>query len=215
MTELYNFLRLLKQNNNREWFNDNKDKYLESKKLFEDFVAQVIFGISKFDSSIASVQVKESIFRIYRDVRFSHDKSPYKTHFGAFMAKGGKTSSRGGYYVHFEPDTSLLSGGIWRPEPVHLKAIHRDIYNNPEEFIEIVENPKLTKFFIHDNEKTKKVPQQYPKDSIVSEWLKNKSYTPVCYVSEDFFEGNDAVERTVERLKLLEPLNHFINFTIT
>jgi len=214
MKEIYIFLKQLKLNNNREWFLENKDNYLKSKKLFEDFLEKVIAGISKFDKSIAGVQTKESIFRIYRDVRFSHDKSPYKTHFGAFIVKGGKTYPRGGYYVHIEPDNSLLAGGIWNTTPPILKTLRQEIYDNAEEFLEIVENPELTKYYIHDDEKLKKTPPQFPADLPVSEWLKNKRFTPFYNVSDNFFTSDDAVDNTCEKLKLLYPLNCFVNYAL-
>ena len=214
MEDLLFFLKELKLNNNREWFNDNKTRYLKVKAIFEDFIQNIIYGIVRFDSSIASIQVKDCIFRIYRDTRFSHDKTPYKTHTGAFIVKGGKTNPRGGYYVHIEPGSSLLSGGIWCPSPEILKALRSDIYYNAEEFLEIMGNPELTKHYIYDDEKLTKVPPSFPSDSPVSEWLKNKRFCPVSYVSDDFFTGNDAAERCVERLKLLYPLNSFINNSV-
>ena len=212
MIELINFLKALKQNNNREWFQDNKDKYLSAKSFFEDFIEKIIQGISAFDIDIAGIKTKECIFRIYRDTRFAHDKTPYKTHFGAFMVKGGKTNPRGGYYVHIEPDNALLSGGIWCTTPAILKSLRNEIFNNAEEFLAIVENPELTRFYVHEDAKLKKVPPPFPSDKPVSEWLKNKHFTPVSYVPVEFFTNNDAVEKTVERLKLLYPLNRFINY---
>ena len=215
MVELINFLKDLKQNNNREWFHANKDRFLSAKSVFEDFIDKIIPEIGKFDAEIKGVLSKDSIFRIYRDTRFSHDKTPYKTHFGAFLVKGGKTNPRGGYYVHIDPDNSLLSGGVWCPTPAILKSLRHEIYNNSEEFLKIVENPELTRFFVHEDERLKKVPPTFPSDSPVAEWLKNKHFTPVCYVSTDFFISNKAVEQTVERLKLLYPLNCFINYSIS
>lgn len=214
MDELFQFLKDLKQNNNREWFNDNKERYLKSKSVYEDLVQKIIYGICRFDASIGNVEVKESIFRIYRDTRFAHDKTPYKTHFGAFIVKGGKTNPRGGYYIHVEPEGSLLSGGIWCPSPAMLKALRSDIYNNSEEFLEIVENKELKRHYIYDDEKLTKVPPSFSGNSPVSEWLKNKRFCPVCYVSDDFFLDKNVVEKSIERLKLLYPLNCFINHTI-
>ncbi|MCL2073848.1 MAG: DUF2461 domain-containing protein [Marinilabiliaceae bacterium] len=215
MNEIINFLKELEQNNNREWFNSNKDRYLNVKSMFEDFIEQVIQGLATFDKDLSIVSTKESIFRIHRDTRFSHDKTPYKTHLGAFMAKGGKTNPRGGYYVHIQPNNSLLSGGIWCPTPAILKSLRQEIYNNADEFLSIVENPDLTHYYQHDDEKLKKVPPTFPSDSPVSEWLKNKRFTPVCYVPEQIFSSSDAVQQTVERLKLLYPLNSFINYSLS
>ena len=211
MEELLQFFKDLKQNNNREWFNDNKERYLRVKGVYEDFVQKIIYGIVRFDSSITNVQVKDCVFRIYRDTRFAHDKTPYKTHSGAFIVKGGKTNPRGGYYVHIEPGASFFSGGIWCPSPAILKALRNDIYYNAEEFLEIMGNKELTSHFIYDDEKLIKVPPPFPSDLPISEWLKNKRFCPVSYVSDVFFTEKDAVEKSVERLKLLYPLNCFIN----
>ena len=214
MEEVLKFLADLKQNNSRDWFNENKQRYLDVKFVVEDFVNKAILKIVKFDASVAEVEAKDSIFRIYRDTRFAHDKTPYKTHIGAFIVKGKKNEPRGGYYIHIEPGASLLSGGVWCPTPALLKSLRQDIFDNAEEFLKIVENPELKRYFKYEDEKLKKVPPPFPSDSPVSEWLKNKHYCPVCFVPDDFFTGNDALERTVERLKLLYPLNRFLNYTI-
>jgi len=214
MEDIYQFFKELKPNNNREWFQNNKERFLYAKDVFEDFIQKIIIEISKFDPTISGVQVKESVFRIYRDVRFSHDKTPYKTHFGAFIVKGGKTNPRGGYYVHIEPGNSLLAGGIWNPSPALLKALRQDIYENAEEYLDIVENPELKRYYIYDDEKLAKVPTQFPSNLPISEWLKNKRFTLAAYFSDDLFKGEDAVEKIAELLKLLYPLNRFLNHTV-
>jgi len=214
MKELFRFLKELDENNNREWFNANKDRYLLAKATYESFVDGIISGLSVFDKEITGVLVKDSVFRIYRDVRFSPDKSPYKTHMGAFIARGGKNSARGGYYVHFEPDHSLFAGGIWCPDAPLLKVLRQDIFDNIDEFKSIIEDPKFARYFTMDGEKLKKVPAPFPKDSPASEWVKYKSYTPVCLVPDDFFFGADATKKCLDRLKLLLPLNKFLNFTV-
>ena len=109
------FLTLIKENNNREWFHENKALYNQAKNDFEVFVNLAINEISKFDKSIVSVDAKDCIFRIFRDVRFSKSKMPYKANFGAFIIKGGKKSPMAGYYIHVEPGNSFLAGGIYMP----------------------------------------------------------------------------------------------------
>jgi uncharacterized protein (TIGR02453 family) len=214
MEQLFLFLKQLEENNNREWFQENKNRYLVAKKTYEDFIGEIIQGISSFDPEIAGVQVKDTVFRIYRDVRFSHDKQPYKTHMGAFIAKGGKMSARGGYYVHIQPGQSLFAGGIWCPDAALLKALRQDIYDNIEEFKSIIENASFARYFTMDGEKLKKAPSPFPKDSPYAEWVKYKSYTPVNYISDDFFYGDDAVTKSIDRLKLLLPLNRFLNYSV-
>ena len=126
--EIMQFLTELKQNNNREWFQANKNRYDSLRKGFIDEVQQLINRIALFDPEIAGLEAKDCLFRIYRDIRFSPDKTPYKIHFAAYMAScGGRGSERGGYYIHLEPGGCLLSGGIWCPPPALLKALRKDI----------------------------------------------------------------------------------------
>lgn len=214
MKQLFLFLKQLEENNNREWFQENKNRYLAAKKTYEDFIGEIIQGISSFDTDIAGVQVKDTVFRIYRDVRFSHDKQPYKTHMGAFIARGGKMNPRGGYYVHIQPGQSLFAGGIWCPDATLLKALRQDVFDNIEEFKSIIEDPAFARYYAMDGDKLKKVPAPFPKDSPHAEWVKFKSYTAVSYVTDDLFYEIDAVKRCVERLKLLMPLNRFLNYTV-
>jgi len=214
MKELFRFLKELDQNNNREWFNANKEWYLKSKATYESFVGEIINGLSSFDPEIAGVQVKDSVFRIYRDVRFSTDKSPYKTHMGAFIARGGKMSARGGYYVHIEPGGSLFAGGIWCPDATLLKALRQDIFANVDEFTALLNDPEFSRHFSMDGEKLKKVPAPFPKDDPASEWVKYKSYTPVNMVPDEFYFNGDPVKKSLERLRLLLPFNKFLNFTV-
>lgn len=133
------FLTELVANNNREWFAENKGKYELALNQFTEIVNTLIAQIGEFDASIRGMQAKDCIFRIYRDVRFSHDKSPYKNHFGAYIsANGGRKSERAGYYIHFEPNASLLAGGLYCPTPPVLKAIRQSVFDNIEEYKEIV-----------------------------------------------------------------------------
>ena len=118
MKEIYDFLRELRENNDREWFNAHKKRYVELKAWFDEWVGKLIEKTAGFDEEIEGLNVKDCVYRIYRDVRFSPDKSPYKTHFAAYLASpGGRNSQRAGYYVHLEPDGSLLAGGLYCPEP--------------------------------------------------------------------------------------------------
>ena len=116
-TSTLKFLKDLKKNNNKPWFEKHKSAYLEAKEDVEHFAEKVIEGLSKIDPDIAALQPKDCTFRIYRDVRFSRDKSPYKTNMGAYLSKGGKKSPLAGYYVHFEPGRCFAAGGLWMPMP--------------------------------------------------------------------------------------------------
>lgn len=214
MREIYRFLEELKQNNNREWFNANKDWYLAVKAEHEAFVNRLIPALAKVDPEIDGLTAKDCIYRIYRDVRFSPNKEPYKTHIGAYMVKGGKKSPRAGYYVHIEPGNSLLSGGIWCPEPSLLKALRKDVYDNIDEFTGIVRDKKFQKYYTLDGEKLKTVPQPFPKDFPEGEMLKYKSYTVTNNIPDTFLERVDAIEQIVERFALMQPFNRFLNYTV-
>ena len=214
MREIYRFLEELKQNNNREWFNANKDWYLAVKAEHEAFVNRLIPALAKVDPEIDGLTAKDCIYRIYRDVRFSPNKEPYKTHIGAYMVKGGKKSPRAGYYVHIEPGNSLLSGGIWYPEPSLLKALRKDVYDNIDEFTGIVRDKKFQKYYTLDGEKLKTVPQPFPKDFPEGEMLKYKSYTVTNNIPDTFLERVDAIEQIVERFALMQPFNRFLNYTV-
>ncbi len=153
------FASQLKKNNNREWFQENKEWYNQVRNEFEQLVDDLIQKISEFDGEINNLSSKECIFRIYRDVRFSYDKTPYKTYFGAYIASGGgRKSPRGGYYLHLEPDSAFVSTGIWSPEPVVLKALRQSIYDNIDELNEIRSNPGFSRYYknFHEDDKLKK-----------------------------------------------------------
>lgn len=138
------YLRELRDNNNREWFAENKARYQELKAGFEELVDELIGRIAVWDGEVKNLTARDCVYRIYRDVRFSPDKSPYKTHFGAYICGfRGKNSGRCGYYFHLEPDGCLLGGGCYCPAPPLLKRIRQDIYDNIEEFTAIIRNPEF------------------------------------------------------------------------
>lgn len=214
MQEIYRFLKELQQNNNREWFHANKEWYLAVKAEHEAFINRLIPALAAVVPDVEGLDAKNCIFRIYRDTRFSSNKEPYKTHIGAFMVKGGRMSPRGGYYVHLEPGNSLFGGGIWGPEPLLLKALRQDVYDNVDEFTGIIRDKEFAKYYTLEGEKLKKIPPMFPKDFPEGELLKYKAYTVSNPVPDSFFEGDDVIERVVERLKLMQPFNQFLNYTV-
>jgi len=121
-TSTLKFLKDLKKNNNKTWFEKNKSVYLDAKEDAEQLVVQLIEGLGKVDPDVKSLQAKDCTYRIYRDVRFSSDKTPYKVHMGAFLNKGGKKAPTAGYYFHMQPGgNSMAGGGLWMPMPAELK----------------------------------------------------------------------------------------------
>jgi len=145
--DIFNFLRKLKKNNNREWFAKNKPTFVEAKTAFEGVVEKLITEVSKFEPTLKTLTPKETVFRIYRDVRFSKDKTPYKAHFGVFLAPGGRKSIYSGYYIHVEDNNSFMGGGVWCPQPDTLKAIRTDIYNFTDDFKKIINNPTFKEYY--------------------------------------------------------------------
>jgi uncharacterized protein (TIGR02453 family) len=213
---ILSFLAELNNNNNREWFNENKGKYQLALKDFEQMVNYLIAHISEFDKEIAGTQAKDCIFRIYRDVRFSHDKSPYKNHFGAYIcAGGGRKSERAGYYIHFELGSCMFGGGIYCPQPKILNALRQAVYDNIEEFKEIVEEKNFADTFVDDMpDKLKSMPKGFPKDFPDGKYLKNKHYVYSHYVKDEFFLSDNCMEKIVEVFKTLQPINRFLNYTV-
>jgi uncharacterized protein (TIGR02453 family) len=216
MKEHFEFLKELRENNNREWFKENKSRYDALYKKFIGIVQQLIAEIAVFDVEIAGLDAGSCVYRIYRDIRFSPDKTPYKTHFGAYMTGyGGRTSSYGGYYLHIEPDNSFVSGGVWCPTPVMLKKLRRDIYDNMEEFIEILENEKFKEVYGElEGEMLKRMPDGFPCDCPYGEILKHKCFVVSSMKPNTFFFQEDWQGKVAEDFRILYPFNRFLNYTI-
>ena len=216
MRDLFNYLRELRENNDREWFKTNKGRYDVLHKEHIGIVQQLIDRMAAFDPEIAGLDAKSCIYRIYRDIRFSNDKTPYKTHFGAYMTGyGGRTSPYGGYYLHIEPDNSFVSGGVWCPEPKMLKQLRRDIYNNIEEFTGILENEKFRQTFGElEGEKLQRMPDGFPKDCPYESILKQKSFVVSSLKSEEFFYSERWMDEVTDDFKMLFPFNRFLNYTM-
>ena len=215
MEKAIEFLKALKQNNDREWFNSNKVWYQESRDVFIQFVELLIAGLKKFDSSIGTLESKDCIFRIYRDVRFSPNKDPYKTNFGAYIAKGGRKGIYAGYYFHLDAEESFLSGGIYMADPDIMKQIREDIELYSDEFLAIVNDKKFAKTFsFFENEKLSRVPQGFDKNSPMAEYLKFKHITPYRTLTEKEICKPNLLDLALDTYKTLKPLNDFLNRSV-
>ena len=212
---ILDFLHELKENNNREWFTKNKDHFIKVKQDFELLIEILIREISKFDKDIGALQAKDCIFRIYRDVRFSKDKSPYKTNFGAFMVPGGKKSGHAGYYIHIDPEACFLAGGVHLPTSDILKKIRLSIYDNIDEFKNILQEPAFVKNYGEINgDKLKTAPKGFPKEFPDIDLLKFKSYTVVKKISKAKLINDDFLITAAKTFKVLYPYNQFLNHAI-
>ena len=215
-TELFDFLKELKANNDREWFKKHKKRYDRLHALHIKEVQELIERIAAFDPEIAGLDAKHCIYRIYRDIRFSLDKTPYKTHFGAYMTgHGGRTGFYAGYYLHLEPDNSFLSGGCWQPPPALLKKLRHDIYTNMGEFLEIIENKDFKHTYSElEGEQLKRMPEGFPADSPYANILKHKDFVVSAMKPDMFFNTDSWKDAVIEDFKKLYSFNRFLNYTI-
>lgn len=213
--EIIQFLKELSANNNREWFQANKDRFDVLHKAFLEEVQLLINRIALFDPQVAGLEAKDCQFRIYRDLRFSPDKTPYKIHFAAYMAQGGRSSERAGYYIHLEPGACMLSGGVWCPPPKLLKMLRQDIYDHIDEFVGIIEKPSFKKTYpVMEGEVLKRMPAGYPADFKYDEIMKHKDFCFSSMKPDEFFMQPDWVDQAVKCFEELLPLNNFLNYTV-
>lgn len=211
MKEILDFISELKENNNREWFEANKKRYLQVKSRHEDFVQKVLDGIARFDPAYGNLNAKDCVFRIYRDVRFSPNKDPYKTHIGAYLSPGGRKSQKPGFYVHLEPGNCFAGGGVYMPPPDVLKKIRNEIYFNFDEFKEILEEKNFKKNFsgLYEDKLTRP-PKDFDPNHPGIEYLKYKSYFVDKEIPEKVVLSDKFVPTVVETLKVAQPLNKFL-----
>lgn len=209
LDRVLSFLKKLAKNNDREWFDTHKDEYLACREVFEKFVQEVMDGILKFDKKIdPDTTAKSSIFRIYRDVRFSRDKTPYKTHFAASMNPGGRKSEEAGYYLHIQPGNCFAAGGVWMPPPGMLQAIRQEIDYNGARLDKIMKAADFKKYFagLDEEDKMKTAPKGYDKDHPRIESLKNRHFL----VSHTFKDKEISPKKCIEVFKAMHPLMEFL-----
>lgn len=212
MKQIISFLTDLKLNNNRDWFNENKLRYEEAKETLLTFVGKLIPEIKKFDDSLGDVMPKDTLFRIYRDIRFSNDKTPYKENMGAFIANGGKKSIHAGYYIHIEPRKSFLGGGSYCPPKEILQKIRSEIYYHPEEYISIIEENNFKKYFNEIwGDKLSRPPKGFDPNFKYIDFLKNKSYVASNEVDDEKLDFDILLDHSIKVFRSLFQLNQFIN----
>lgn len=209
---VFSFLKDLCINNNRDWFDQNRNRYKEVKTHFEFFVSDLILEIEKFDSSIKGVTPKESIFRIFRDTRFSHDKTPYKTNMGAYIVPGGRKSMNAGYYFHLEPDNSFIAGGIYMPPSDKLLKIRERIFNETQAYKNIIYQPDFIKQFGKiDGDKLKANPRGFSKDFQDMELIKLKSYNVSVQLGDEAVQDANVLQYSLDIFKQMYAFNRFLN----
>ncbi|MDD4820035.1 MAG: DUF2461 domain-containing protein [Flavobacteriales bacterium] len=215
LKDTLHFLKEIQYNNNREWFNDNKQLYTSAKEEFDAFVEKLIPEVQQIDPSIGHVEVKDCTYRIYRDTRFSPNKTPYKTHMGAYINRRGKKSPYAGYYVHISPaEGSLWGGGLYCPDKDILRAIRWDIYDNIDEFLGLKKDMEKAGYSFSKDDMLKKNPLGFPKEWEQADLLRYKHYDMLRSIPDEVLYGNDLMSQTVKAFEGIVGLNRFFNFTI-
>lgn len=212
INEINLFFSELNHNNNREWFHKDKGRYEKIKLEFLIFLKDVIAQVSKFDKLVAAIEPKECLFRINRDVRFSNDKSPYKTHIGAFISKTGRQGSSPGYYIHIEPSNTFLAGGLYMPPSDLLKGVRNEIYYNHNEFKAILSHPDFKRLFgqLEEFDKLTRPPKDVDATWPDVDLLKYKSYTVMHMLHADELRTDQLVSAVVPVFGAMHPLIAFL-----
>jgi len=205
------FLKDLKKNNNKPWFEKHKAVYLDD---IEQMVQQVIDRLGKIDADIAPLQPKDCVYRIYRDVRFSKNKTPYKTNMGASFNKGGKKSPTAGYYFHCEPGNNLVGGGLWMPMAPELNKVRQEIDYNFAEWKKIISNRSFKKFFpegLDTEEVLSRPPKGYNEANPAIEFLKMKSFVVTRTITDAEMQSKSAVKEVVKTFETMKEFILFLN----
>ena len=209
------FLRDLKKNNNKPWFDAHRKEYESAKSDFNVFIQSVIDKHGKSDPTIKSINAKDCMFRINRDIRFSKDKSPYKTNMGAYINRGGKKSLFGGYYFHCEPGKSFVGGGLWMPMPPELNKVRQEIDYNFAAFKKIISSKKFKSVYKDLSRDAEyvltRVPKGYEADNPAVEYLKMKSFVALTSLKDSDLTSKDLIKKTTAAFEALQPLLEFIN----
>ena len=207
------FLKDLAKHNDREWFEKNKPRYIEAKAGFEGVITAVLKELQKFDNGLANLDPKKLPFRIYRDVRFSKDKRPYKTNMGAGFSPNGRLIQEPGYYLHVEPgNKSFIAGGIYMPDANNLAKIRQEIDYNPDRLRKILSAKKFKGLFdgFDEFDKLKTMPKGYGKDHPNSDWIKLKSFIVSMPLTDKQVTDKNFITVVASACKNIKPLNDYI-----
>lgn len=210
------FFKDLKNNNNKPWFDENKPKYLHARADFENFVNEILISLRNFDKDMQLIEVKNCIFRINRDVRFSKNKTPYKNNFAASFKKEGKKSIYAGYYLHLQPGgNSFAGGGLWTPEPQNLKKVRQEIDYCFSDFENIIYAPAFKKQFgelgREDGQVLVNIPKGYERDNPAAEYLKLKSFFVSNDITDKELTQPGLLKTVIKSFEAFHPLQSFLN----
>jgi uncharacterized protein (TIGR02453 family) len=209
------FLGRLKKNNNKPWFDAHRADYEAARIDFANFIELLIDDLQKKDPSLAGISSRDCVYRINRDIRFSKDKTPYKTYFGAAIQRGTRKSVFAGYYFHCSPGNSFAGGGLWKPEPPALKKVRQEIDYNYEEFSRIVNDKTFKKYFggleRGGDISLSTVPKGYEKDNPAIDYLKLKCIIAEAKIPDEELTKGSLHKKIMNLFTALKPMLDFIN----
>ncbi len=209
------FLIQLKENNNKAWFDTQKDRYDLFRKDYHQLADALAKEMVQYDPTLEGLTTKDTTFRIYRDVRFSKNKTPYKTQLGIVLQAGGKKSPLCAYYLHIEPGKSHAGGGLWMPESEVLNKARKEIHYFYDEFTKIVEDPVFKNTFgtleVIPGQKLSRPPKGYDKNDPAIEYLKLKSLIASSFISDKMLTSDNLIPSAIDVFRVLQPLTEFIN----
>lgn len=216
MKKTLKFLRSLRQHNNREWFNDHKNEYLEVKNSVELLTQELLGMLTEIEPEAARLRVSDCTYRIYRDTRFSLDKTPYKTHIGIFMnPPGGKKAETAGYYLHIEPGQCMFCAGSYGLPSDKIRRQRQAIFDEIDEFRQIVESPEFSSLYSELGiDPVKTCPKGFPRDWKYVDYIKPRNFCATAFLSDEFMSAPDLVERLRPYMVQAKRYNDFINFPI-
>ncbi|QQL48714.1 DUF2461 domain-containing protein [Mucilaginibacter ginkgonis] len=212
----FNFIKDVTANNDREWFAENKIRYDQARENMIDFTAAMLAELAKTDAGVKEVDPKKAVQRIYRDIRFSKNKTPYKNHFGVSFASKASKPDTTGYYLHIMPLGSFVGGGIWQPQSENIKAIRQEIDYNGAAFKEIVDSKKWIDTFgeFRNGNSLKTTPKGYDTDHEDIALLKLKDFIGMHNISTTALTKKESYKTVANVLEQIYPLNEFLNNAI-
>lgn len=213
---VFDFLLQLEHNNSREWFTANRYLYEESLSIISAFTGELIERIGIFDKSVLKATAKRCIFRIYRDIRFSPNKTPYKIHFAMYISKGEKSNKYAGYYLHIQNNNSEIAGGLWSPDKEILSKIRQEIYYDPESYLSIIRKKEFSNTFyeLGKEDRLKRPPRGYSSEFEHIELLKQKHYCVGKSLTNEEVLDDNFIDICADTFKKMYLFNHYLNTII-
>ncbi len=212
--EFFELLRDIRLNNNRDWYLLNKPRVDSARKEMEDFANLLIPMVRQFDKNIGLYEGKDTMYRQNRDIRFSLDKSPYKTYISSALFYGNRRLGGGlpCYYLHLEEASGMIAAGVHAPDSLSLKKIREEILYNVDEFKSIINQKNFLKFYntIDSEDRLKTSPKGFPKDWPDIDLLRNKEYCPYFYFSIEKAMDKDFLDYVYKAYESAKDLNKFL-----